>query len=161
VKAIRLSVAVAAVASAFVFGPTAAYACIGDPSVAALDQYCDAMPTVDGGPPTGSGRDSPPLAMVLPAAEVARLRAAGPVGRALLLMPVAAPAAARDAARRHSRPRHKGAGSIALTTGTTASKVIESAVRATDGLGPLRWVLLASTLTFAGCAWLRFKRASV
>jgi hypothetical protein len=160
VKAIRVSVALATVASAFVFGPAAAYACIGDPSVAALDQYCDAMPTADGGPPTGSGRDARPLALVLPASEVVRLRAAGPAGRALLLMPVVAPASARDAARRHAKRKHNGARNIALTSGTTASKVIESAVRATDGLGPLRWVLLASTLTFAGFAWLRFKRAS-
>jgi hypothetical protein len=70
----------------------AAADCSAAPDAAAIDQYCELLPTADGTGLTTTARgNGPRLSDVLPADVVAGLRHAGPEGRALLLLPAPYP----------------------------------------------------------------------
>jgi hypothetical protein len=145
--------------------------CQPAPDVAALDQYCDSLPSADGQekPLAAAGPRQMPLSRALPARTVARLRNSGPEAKALLLLPVVAPVR-RD---RQERERIRAsARKVLRTTRLEAPKVSPEAVvsgtaeavvaglTGTGGNGPggaFRWGLLVSTLGFAGMAWLRFR----
>jgi hypothetical protein len=66
--------------------------CAAAPDAAAIDQYCELLPTADGiGLTTTARGNGPRLSDVLPADVVADLRHAGPEGRALLQLPAPYP----------------------------------------------------------------------
>jgi hypothetical protein len=88
------------------FGPAATAfgqdaECVARPDVAALNQYCGSPPGPDG----RTAPSGPPLREVLPKKIVRQLEAAGPLGRALLDLALAAPqrmVESKPAAKRHA-----------------------------------------------------------
>jgi hypothetical protein len=132
--------------------------CEARPDVAALDEYCDALPSAD-----GRGVSSRPLKTVLPPKMVKRLEKAGPLGHALLAVPIAAP---RDALGHRSHGRGLDAHEL-MTRGALAgaeepaSNPLQVAARAITG-GELSTafasLLFVSAVGVAGTAWMRFRR---
>jgi hypothetical protein len=157
----------ALVAFALPTAPAQAQLCVGRPPVAALDQYCDALPTSDGRPqPVGArpGGPSPALRDTLPRETVAQLRAAGAGASALLLLPTAAPIGrGAAAAERRSRALREAqsvmaSGELDAPAGPPGTAVAKLATASPDVLGgAFRWGLVASTLGLAAVAWLRFR----
>jgi hypothetical protein len=128
--------------------------------VAAIDQYCELLPSAEG--PASSNEPRRGVRTVLPPEERKRLWQAGPVGRALLAMPIGVqagavgpvfrplPGAAAALSGRLAEPDASGPG-VLRATGTAAW----------DGgrLSQLfRWLLLASTIGLVGAAWARRPR---
>lgn len=162
--------ATAAILGAFVSAglpaTASAQACIPQSGVAALDQYCDSLPSSDGAPqPVGSNGATTPLSSALSKGEVAKLRDSGMAGQALLSVPSGAPlsnsaaqqvvkslpATRRAVEKARNEERSAGANSI----GTAA---VALATEAPDVLGgAFRWGLTVSTLGIAAMAWLRFR----
>jgi hypothetical protein len=150
--------------------PTAtarAQVCVGQPPIAALDQYCNTLPTPDGRPQPVArrpGRSTPPLSDTLPLQEVATLRDAGGPASALLLLPTAAPigrgAAGAERRRRALRAAQSviASGELDAPMGQPRTAVAKLATASPDLLGgAFRWGLVASTLGLAAIAWLRFR----
>jgi hypothetical protein len=149
--------------------PAGAYAadppCQPSQEVAALDQYCDFLPTPEGDEqPTNlaaSPTPSTPVSSALGTREVAMLRDSGPAGRALLLLPVVAPV--RATAEQRRRIRATGARALRSTTldapNVTPKTVVSGVTAVGEGTfaGVFQWALLLCTLGFAGMAWLRFR----
>jgi hypothetical protein len=96
---VRLLVALSVVAFLLVWVPTASadHGCQAPPGTAAVDQYCDNLPTADG-TTDPSGKHVPRLVSVLPQAVADRLRRHGLLGEVLLALP------AGDAGSRGARP---------------------------------------------------------
>ena len=149
-------------------GPAAAAACPPEQTVAALDQYCESLPTPGGvAAPTDEGEGGLPmgkLRSVLPPKQVKRLRDAGPAARALLELPAVAPLArafmtpaerhradvgAREVVASGTLDRRKGdVGSVASGLASSAPDVVG---------GAFRWGLVICSLGLSGLAWLRFR----
>ena len=139
--------------------PSTGPGCISRPDVAALDEYCPALPGADG---RGSNR-GPKLERVLPRKTVERLEKAGAVGRALLALPVTAP---RQQIGHNARGRGLDADEL-LTQGRLGHRakppgnpVTASVTAATNGdVGVVFGsALLVSGFGIAGAGWLRFRR---
>jgi hypothetical protein len=136
--------------------------CEPSPDVAALDQYCDFLPSAEGEVTPLSAAVGPTqmaLNRALPSRDAKRLRDAGPEGRALLMLPAIAPV--RPDVRRRLRDT---AEDVLRSTDLDPPKVTPEAV--VSGLGAaggqalggvFQWGLLICTVGFAGMAWLRFR----
>ena len=121
--------------------------CNAPPGTAGVDQYCETLPTADGTSDV-SQRPKRPLADVLPARVISRLRDAGIAGDVLLALP--APVADAGVIRRAARfdPQVKAllpgpgpnASSIAQVTAASAPEVAQ-------GFG---WVLVLVLFTLGG-----------
>ncbi|HWH96173.1 MAG TPA: hypothetical protein VNT03_20085 [Baekduia sp.] len=143
----------------FVPSSAAAQKCSGE-DVAAIDQYCELLPTAEGQAPSDEPQRG--LMTVLPVAERQQLWRAGPAGRALLSMPTGAHLHGRD---RKPRPLP---GAAAAISGWLAERdqAEDSPVRAIgtaawdgDRLSELfRWLMLMSTVGLVGTAWVRRRR---
>jgi hypothetical protein len=172
VNAKRLSTAATALAVvALLTAPPArapAQACVPGQTVAALDQYCDGLPTSDGTQvPTsnlGSTDSGPKLGAALSRTEVAQLSHAGPAGRALLVLPAVSPLVRGTSVakrRRIAETARKVVRSGALDDSTgDVGRVVAAGLTSAGGAvvgGAFRWGLVACTLGFAGMAWLRFR----
>jgi hypothetical protein len=143
--------------------------CQPSEDVAALDQYCDRLPSPEGDEPPVNSADQPtqrmPLSRALPTRELAMLRKSGPEGRALLLLPVVAPVRPTPEQRRRIRTTGREALRSAtleapkVTPETVVSGVAGgvTAAGARTLAGAFQWGLLVCTLGFAGMAWLRFR----
>jgi hypothetical protein len=158
--------ATALAASAFFALPAApgmAQACVPQSDVAALDQYCDSLPTSDGHPaPIGAhpGDAAPPLSATLSPREVRKLRDAGPAASALLLLPTIAPVGHGERSRRALRDAENvvASGDLDAPAGRPTTAVAKLATESPDVLGgAFRWGLVASTLGLSAMAWLRFR----
>jgi hypothetical protein len=130
--------------------------CMGRTDVAALDEYCGALPDA-----ADRRRPAPRLEHTLPKKLVERLEMAGPLGELLLALPTAAPRSSLGTsfAGLHAdnllRSGRLGARKKPPTN------PVEAAVRAvTDGAMDASFgsVLLLSTVGLAGTAWVRFRR---
>jgi hypothetical protein len=148
--------------------PAVAQSCLPEEEVAALDQYCDALPTADGEPESmiGSGgtRSEPPLRLALPSRHVARLRRSGVAAKALLLLPTPrpvgkGPAVARERRRTAVEARKVVAsGTLKSPVGSVREVVSSLATSSEDVVeGAFRWGLVLCTLGLAGMAWVRFR----
>jgi hypothetical protein len=143
--------------------------CRPSEEVAALDQYCDFLPTPDGDEqPVNLAADptpQTPVSRALPMRHVAELQRSGPEARALLLLPVVAPVHPTPEQRRRMRTtRREALGSTTLDSPDATPRTVISGV--TEGVtaageralgGAFQWVLLVCTVGFAGMAWLRFR----
>jgi hypothetical protein len=132
--------------------------CMGRTDVAALDEYCGALPDA-----ADRRRPAPRLEHLLPKDLVKRLKKSGSLGQLLLALPTAAP---RGMLGSPSRARGLDAEDL-LRTGRlgTRKKPATSALSAasqvvTDGAMNASFgsVLLLSTFGLAGTAWVRFRR---
>jgi hypothetical protein len=143
--------------------PTAAAqnTCVKRTDVAALDEYCPALPGADG---RGSNA-GPSLKRILPTKTVERLERMGAVGKALLALPAIAPEHLVGIAHK-ARARGLDADEL-LTQGRLGNKtkppgnpITATADAVTNGnLGvAFGSVLLISTFGMAGVGWLRFRR---
>jgi hypothetical protein len=147
--------------------PAQAQVCVGQPPIAALDQYCDALPAPDGrSQPVGPrpGQPAPALGDALPPRDVAMLRDAGGPASALLLLPTAAPLGSGAAGAARRRQALRGAQSVVASgdldapAGRPETAVAGLATASPDVLsGAFRWGLVASTLGLAAVAWVRFR----
>ena len=139
-------------------------ACKPSEDVAALDQYCDFLPSPEGDEQPLNFADQPtqptPVSRVLARREVAMLRNSGPEGRALLLLPVVAPV--RPTPEQQRRIRTTG-GARPLGHDRRAQVTPETVVSGVTAVGErtlasvFQWALLLCTVGFAGMAWLRFR----
>jgi hypothetical protein len=142
---------------------TAAVPCPPEQTVAALDQYCEALPGVGGMvAPTASGPGRAamrPLRVVLPPKEVESLRNAGPAAMALLQLPVVAPVTQEDRRRADLGAREVVAsGALDSPKGDVPGVASGLASAAPDVVsGAFRWALVLSSLGLAAMAWLRFR----
>jgi hypothetical protein len=136
--------------------------CMGRTDVAALDEYCGALPDA-----ADRHRPAPRLEHLLPNDLVKRLKKSGSLGQLLLALPTAAPRGMLGSpSRAPSRARGLDAEDL-LRTGRlgTRKKPATSALSAasqvvTDGAMNASFgsVLLLSTFGLAGTAWVRFRR---
>ncbi len=132
--------------------------CTGE-DVAAIDQYCELLPTAEGMAPSDEPRGA--LRSVLPAADRTRLWRAGPTGRALLAI---APGAPMRGDASTVEPLPGAAGALAGRLGErddSRSTVRAIGSAAWDGgrLSELfRWLLLSATVGLVGTAWVRRSR---
>jgi hypothetical protein len=150
---------VASVSVALFPSSAAAQRCSGE-DVAAIDQYCELVPSVSGTTPPGSS--SRTLRRMLPRSQRAVLERAGPSGHALLAL---APGA----------PMRQGTGRVRLLPGAVEAlsgrlaeprmsvdaslRAIRSAASDDQGVGSgFRWILLLSTLGLVGTKWMRRTR---
>lgn len=139
--------------------------CRPDQDVAALDQYCDFLPTsASGSTPTGSARAKQrSLEQSLTTAEAERLRKAGMPGKVLLVMPTLAPVTpeqARAALRRRDELRSRRlVPAVKEPRERDVRRLAEGMVSAAGDVvgGAFRWGLVLSSLGLAGIAWLRFR----
>jgi hypothetical protein len=72
--------------------------CVASPNVSATDQYCETLPTAQGGVPvaTPGAGGGETLRQTLSPEEVARLIASGPLGQAVLDLPANTPLTAAE-----------------------------------------------------------------
>jgi hypothetical protein len=140
--------------------------CRPDQTVAALDQYCDFLPTSAGAstPMGGGGAQPRPLERELTPEQAQELREGGTPGKVLLVMPTLSPVTpeqARTALQRREEltrrrlipSKHDGAGRRDIR------KVAEGVASAAGDVigGAFRWGLVLSSLGLAGLTWLRFR----
>jgi hypothetical protein len=128
---------------------SAAEGCVAPQGTAAIDQYCEMLPTATGRT-DATGRKTVPLASTLPSRMVKRLERAGLLGRVLLALPAAMGDASERAATRRARvdPRLG-----ALLPGEGAN--VGSAIAAAGGMGGqveqgFAWTLVLTLLTLGG-----------
>jgi hypothetical protein len=142
--------------------PAVAQQCRPDPDVAAMDQYCSALPGADGRDTRGQA-----LRVVVPEEIAGRLRRAGLAGEVLLGLAAAAPAETVGRAGRRSRRLDANGlvlpGDLGIAeTDASAVTAVGRAFTREEGVGSgFRWVLLLSTFGLAGAAWRRFRRRSL
>jgi hypothetical protein len=138
--------------------------CQPNQTVAALDQYCDFLPTSAGASkPMGGGGNARPLEQALTREEAARLREGGTPGKVLLVMPTLSPVTPEQAkaalkrrdelTRRHLVPSKDGSKERNVRT---LAEGMASAAGDVVG-GAFRWGLVLSSLGLAGITWLRFR----
>jgi hypothetical protein len=130
------------------------------PGTAAVDQYCDVLPSADGSGQQTGHVPPVPLARVLPRQVRVRLEKAGTVGGGLLGLPALELAAAGPGGRpvpRIDAAQLVGHGTLALPRQSPVAAVKRSA---TSSLldGGFRWALSASTFALFGAAWVRIRR---
>ena len=163
---LRAATALSAAATLAAASPAGAATCSPEQTVAALDQYCEGLPTPIGmAVPTDSGgAHSRPLSLVLPPAEVDRLRKAGPAAKALLLLPAVAPLTRAHVTPGERRRAAIGArrvvasGALDAKEGDVSSFASGLASSAPDLLGgAFRWGLVISSLGLTGMTWIRFR----
>jgi hypothetical protein len=139
--------------------------CLSDPSVAALDQYCEQFPQLIPLPLGWTGQPvGKPLRMVLAPDVVQRLRRAGGASRALLSLPAAQPTsqdpqiAARDEQMMLDARDVVASGSLDAQPGVPRRVI--AAVTATGETvgGAFRWAFVLSTLVLVGTAWVGYRR---
>lgn len=130
--------------------------------VAAIDQYCEVLPTAEG---QTSSASSPQQALrsALPQTQRVRLWRAGPPGRALLAIP---PGLHLRVQGQEVRAQPLPGAAAALSGwlsdhhhGDRPVRAIGAAALGGDGLSPVfRWLLLISTVGLVGTAWIRRSR---
>jgi hypothetical protein len=170
-KRLRRAATALAVAGLLTAPPARALAqasCVPGQTVAALDQYCDALPTSDGtqvpASNLGSTDSGPKLGTVLTPKEVAQLSDAGPAARALLVLPAVSPLVRGATVAQRRRIAQTGrkivrSGALDDSKGDVG-RVVASSLSSAGGAvvgGAFRWGLVACTMAFAGMAWLRFR----
>ena len=148
-------------------GTAAAATCIPDQTVAALDQYCDALPNPAGaGPPRPAGAPAPrPLRDVLSPKQAERLRDAGPAGMAVLLLPIVSPLARAPLTLKERRRAERATdslvrpGSLDTRDQDDVATVAAGMASAAEGVlgGAFRWGLVISSLGIAALTWLRLR----
>jgi hypothetical protein len=138
--------------------PASAQDCEAPPGTAAIDEYCETIPSAAGGEVVGTdGLRAPPA---IPRATVRALDRAGPDGKALNRFLGQDPnAPARKGERAKPLPLDGGVDQKAPSSNPLDA--IRSAVSsgATVGDGFV-WVMLAITLLMVGIAWTRYRRDS-
>jgi hypothetical protein len=139
--------------------------CQPNQTVAALDQYCDFLPTSAGAStPMGPSQEQRRrLEHVLTPEEAEQLREAGVPGKVLLVMPTLSPVTpqqARAALRRRDELERKRL--VPAKDGAKdrdIRKLAEGVASAAGDAvgGAFRWGLVLSSLGLAGISWLRFR----
>jgi hypothetical protein len=132
---------------------TAAHAaCDAAPGTAAVDQYCETLPTADG-MTNATAEHLVPLASVLPKGLVRRLERSGVLGQALLALPAVPRASSSTAAGAAARkatadPR---LGSLLPGEPRTMHSVLKSTLDTANQVGQgFVWTLVLSLLALAG-----------
>jgi hypothetical protein len=159
VRALRSIFILALLGVLLVPSPAAAQKCRDD-DIAAIDQYCELLPTAAG--PVAADTPQPRLRQTLAPAERLQLRRAGPAGRALLSMPEGVGLHVRG----HTPQLLPGAAAV------VARWMVDHGDRRDTSLGAttkaawhgarlselFRWLLLMSTVGLVGTAWVQRRR---
>lgn len=157
-RALILSCSVSAIAAA----PAAAQQCTAPPGTAAIEQYCETVPTAAGGGRPGSGTAA---VQPVPPATAKELDAAGASGVRLddVLRGAPKPAATPPGARpgvpaRPARPVRAVPSlepALPAQPGNPLSAVMASVTGERTVGGGFPWVLLAIAVGVGGTAWVR------
>jgi hypothetical protein len=152
-------------------GPAAAQRCNAPPGTAAVDQYCENMPsaTGGGGGSSGGGSNDPSRANV-PSSTVRALDRAGERGKELKRFLGDDVASAQGRSGKKQTPertstrkaeKREAVGKPPTQPSSNPLGAVQSAVNSgtTVGIGFI-WLLVALTLLIAGIAWLRYRRGS-
>lgn len=139
----------------------AAQPCVAPPGTAAIEQYCETIPSA-GGDRDSVGRPGPehPIS----GGTLRQVQAqAGPQAVAVIAGPgasIAAPAKQPSPGHRAPRPTAKRPDVPARSHSNPLSAVASAAGNGAEVGGPLVYGLLALTLLLASAAWLRFRRSN-
>jgi hypothetical protein len=148
--------------------PAVAQSCTAPPGTAAIDEYCESVPsaTGDGGGSTGSPPQSPSTS------TVRALDRSGTNGKELnrFLGETATSAHGRENEANRKKPKagshtSSGSGGSAGTVPDQQSSnplgAVQSAVNSGTTIGKgFTWSLIAITLLLVGLAWMRYRRRS-
>jgi hypothetical protein len=147
----RLAVAAAvAVAACMLPAPARAADCSRQ-DVSAIVQYCEVLPSVEGGsaPPTATA-DVPTLRDALDRADVSKLEALGPLGKALLDLPAGTPLAPLVGDRLLDLQGLLSGDLDPPAVGAPPQTALDALNAATGVGGPVQRLLLALGLTSLG-----------
>lgn len=136
--------------------------CEAPAGTAAVDQYCEEVPSADGmGQQTDDALQAVPLEQLLAGRVAGKLAASGRLGRAVLSTPAPVPLVSPAGNGTQLPPGTAagivGTGALARPEGGPAGALARS-VRAYAFDGSFRWVLSASTIGLFAAAWFRLRR---
>lgn len=134
--------------------PSRPPSCMGRTDVAALDEYCGALPDA-----ANRRTPGPPLEKVLPKKVVEQLKRAGPIGDLLLSLPAAA-MQRRNGAEGLDAEALLRTGRLGTRRKPASNPIKAAAGVASDGAlnAAFGSVLLMSTFGLAGSTWVRYRR---
>jgi hypothetical protein len=139
---------------------SAAQKCVAPPGTAAVEQYCETIPSASGDTRSGDG---PGAAHPIASGTLDQISAAaGPEAvRAIAGADAPAPSTARKPPERTSDPQPAGRPARpAPAESNPLSAVVSAASDGTEVGGPLVYILLALTLVLVSGAWMRFRRSN-
>jgi hypothetical protein len=151
-------------------GPAAAQRCNAPPGTAAVDQYCENMPSATGGGGSGGGGSNDSSRANVPSSTVRALDRAGERGKELKRFLGDDVASAQGRSGKKQTPertstrkaeKREAVGKPPTQPSSNPLGAVQSAVNSgtTVGIGFI-WLLVALTLLIAGIAWLRYRRGS-
>jgi hypothetical protein len=155
-----VAIAVSLFAAGVLPASASAADCATAPEAAAIDQYCELLPTADGNGLTTTARgNGPRLRDVLSKAAVARLRKEGELGEALLMLPGLFPGLVDE----HGRPLlavkdllERG---LRTPSATDASGMMNAVLKGSGGMpGPLVWILAITAIGGAAAGGMHYYR---
>ena len=161
-----VAIAVSLLAAGVLPASASAADCATAPDAAAIDQYCELLPTADGNGLTTTARgNGPRLRDVLSRSAVARLRKEGILGDALLMLPVLFAGRVDEHGRPRGRPLLETEDllehDLAAPSSADPSQVTQALVKAAGGGGipaGLVWVLGLMALAGGAAGGMRFYR---
>jgi hypothetical protein len=161
-----VAIAVSLLAAGVLPASASAADCASAPDAAAIDQYCELLPTADGNGLTTTARGhGPRLRDVLSKEAVARLREEGALGEALLMLPVLFPGRVDEHGHPRGRPlletkdllEHR----LAAPADADASRMTKALLKAAGQGGipaALAWILGVTAVGGAAAGGMRFYR---
>jgi hypothetical protein len=161
------STAAALVLAFLAAAPAAAQTCVAPPGTAAVDQYCETVPSAGGD--RGAGGSAPraasptptPAAAVVPPGTASTIAKAGKDGAALnrLLGQDHAGRRGRSGSATATAPSGPtGAAAAPSPSGNPLDAIRRSLSDGSTAGSPFVWVLLLSALGMAGWGWTAFRR---
>jgi len=155
----------ALIATLVAAAPAAAQRCNAPPGTAAVDQYCENVPSASGDDGSGSNGSSGATA---PRSTVRALDRSGKSGKELNLFlgEDVASAGARTDAKQRSKNSSGRKATTPEPAGTTPKQpssnplaAVQSAVNSGTTVGSgFIWILVLLTVLIAGIAWMRYRR---
>jgi hypothetical protein len=151
-------------------GPAAAQRCNAPPGTAAVDQYCENMPSATGGGGSGGGGSNDSSRANVPSSTVRALDRAGERGKELKRFLGDDVASAQGRSGKKQTPertstrkaeKREAVGKPPTQPSSNPLGAVQSAVNSGTTVGSgFIWLLVALTLLIAGIAWLRYRRGS-
>jgi hypothetical protein len=162
-----LSLALALAAMLLAIAPASAQTCNAPPGTAAVDQYCENVPSASGNGGRGSGSQGGSGSKPSPA-TVRQIRQSGRSGKQLATFlgddEVASARATRERSKRSSdqkKQADKPADATPRQPSSNPLGAVQSAVNSGSTIGDgFVWILLAIAVLIAGIAWFRIRRSS-
>ena len=150
--------------------PAAAQRCVAPPGTAAVDQYCENVPSASGNSGGGSDDSNGSSGATAPRSTVRALDRAGESGKELKqflgedVASARADTGAKQGSKRSSDRKARTpepAGTAPKQPSSNPLGAVQSAVNSGSTVGSgFTWVLVLLTVLIAGIAWTRYRRRS-